>query len=311
MTNPILEDIPDAHFILPEEDAETNLAFIFAGVITAARGITLPIKRFYLVSNQTFSSPAAQLVFGTASSPTGRTVGLSPMQPGQWAMLYCDGQNVDLIAISTAASAQLGGDLRKIGSYVAQQSDNGQLVTFDSAFASTYTLPVVPFTSTWFVMVKNVNTGAVTVNPSGQTMDGKSQNITLYQGDFVIITTNGVGYFSGAARPLSIGVFAPGVGTNSQLLLYLAMDRPCIFPASAPNSFAKANTAATGSTTFSVKKNGVQFATIVFSASGTVGAWTQASDATFGAGDVLEIDGPATADATLANVGITLQGYRF
>lgn len=311
MTNAVLEDIPDAHFLLPEEDAEANLAFIFAGVITATRGVTLPIKRSYLVSNQTFSSPAVQLIFGTATSPTGRTVALSPMLPGQWALLYCDGFNVDLVAISTAAAAQLGGDLRKITSYVAQSSDAGQLITFDTASAATYTLPAVPFSSTWFVMVKNVNTGAVTVNPSGATMDGRSQNVTLYQGDFIIITTNSVSYFSGAARTLSIGVFAPGVGSNAQVLLYLQMDRPCVFPASAPNSRATANTAATGSTTYTLKKNGVSFATVLFSASGTVGAWTQASDATFGAGDTLEIDGPVTADATLANVGITLQGYRF
>jgi hypothetical protein len=75
-------------------------------------------------------------------------------------------------------------------------------------------------------------------------------------------------------------------------------------------SYAVASVAATASTTYTLKKNGVAFATAVFAIAGTVGTWTQASDATFVPGDLLEIDGPATADATLANVGITLVGYR-
>jgi hypothetical protein len=112
-------------------------------------------------------------------------------------------------------------------------------------------------------------------------------------------------------RPLGVSVFSPGAGSNAQVLFYGKLDRACIFPASAPNSYAVANTAATGSTTFTLKKNGSSFATVVFSAAGTTGAWTQASDAVFAPGDTLEIDGPATADGTLANVGITLQGYRF
>src|SRR5579864_3626551 len=80
MTQYILEDIPDAHFQLPLADAEHNMVFIFAGVISQTRGITLPVRRLYIVSVQTFSSPAIPLVFGTASSPSGRTVTLSTMQ---------------------------------------------------------------------------------------------------------------------------------------------------------------------------------------------------------------------------------------
>lgn len=111
-------------------------------------------------------------------------------------------------------------------------------------------------------------------------------------------------------KPFDVAVFAPGVGANNQRLMRIALARAVKFPASAALSQAVASANATGSTTFTLKKNGTSFATVNFAASASTGTWTQASDATFAAGDVLEIDGPATADATLADVGITLAGTR-
>lgn len=110
--------------------------------------------------------------------------------------------------------------------------------------------------------------------------------------------------------PIAIATFAPGVGTNAQILLRIPVTRAYAFPASATLSKASASAAATGSTTFTLTKNGTSFATVNYAASATTGTWTQASTATFAAGDVLEIDGPATADASLADVGITLDGTR-
>lgn len=113
-----------------------------------------------------------------------------------------------------------------------------------------------------------------------------------------------------SSKPFDVAVFAPGVGTNNQILLRIKLARAVTFPAGASLSQATAGTAATGSTTFTFKKNGSSFATVNFAASGTSGTWTQASDAVFAAGDTLEIDGPATADATLADIGFTLAGVR-
>lgn len=112
------------------------------------------------------------------------------------------------------------------------------------------------------------------------------------------------------AKPFDVSVFAPGLGSNSQILFRGKLARAVTFPAGASLSLASASAAATGSTTYTLKKNGTSFATVNFAASASVGTWTQASDAVFAAGDLLEIDGPATADATLANVGITLAGVR-
>jgi hypothetical protein len=110
--------------------------------------------------------------------------------------------------------------------------------------------------------------------------------------------------------PFDVPIFAPGVGANAQILLRVKLTRAVLFPASAANSYAAASTNATADTTFTLKKNGSSFATVKYSAGGAVGAFTQASDESFAAGDLLEVDGPATADATLADVGITLYGYR-
>lgn len=112
------------------------------------------------------------------------------------------------------------------------------------------------------------------------------------------------------AKTIDIAVTVPGVGTNSQLLLRFKLTRAVTFLASAPLSQASASAAATGSTTYTLKKNGASFATVNYAASATAGTWTQASDAVFAAGDLLEIDGPATADATLADVGINLAGVK-
>lgn len=72
-------------------------------------------------------------------------------------------------------------------------------------------------------------------------------------------------------------------------------------------SYAVAGAAPTGTAALSVNKNGTPFGTITFSGS-TV---TFSAPATsFAIGDLLEIIAPASADATLAKLAITLFGTR-
>lgn len=113
-----------------------------------------------------------------------------------------------------------------------------------------------------------------------------------------------------SVKPFDVSVFAPGLGTNNQILIRVKLARAVTFPSGASLSQATASANATSSTTFTLKKNGSSFATVNYASSSSSGTWTQASDAVFAAGDLLEIDGPATADATLADVGITLAGVR-
>jgi hypothetical protein len=205
-----------------------------------------------------------------------------------------------------------GGVLVKTADYNIAAADTGHLLQMNSASAHTITLLASAPTAAWWVIIKNVNTGILTIARNGLTIDGKSTNLLLWQGDSVAIFSDGSNYFTGLPRTFDIGAFAPGVGTNSQLLLRVIPTRSCIFPAGAPRSTGTASANATGNTIYTLAKNGSGFATIQFNSGGVTYTWTQASDATFnGTSDVLTITGPGTADATLADVGILLQGYRF
>ncbi len=75
-------------------------------------------------------------------------------------------------------------------------------------------------------------------------------------------------------------------------------------------SQAKCDTAPTSDATWSIKKNGVEFATCTFLASQTTGSFIAASATTFSAGDILTVVAPNPQDATLSSVYMTLTAYR-
>jgi hypothetical protein len=98
-----------------------------------------------------------------------------------------------------------------------------------------------------------------------------------------------------------------GIMANAEVFT-TQITRPMTWPASLTGSYASAKTAATASTVFTLKRNGTSIGTITFAASGTTGTFSFASSVTWAAGDLFEMDGPATADTTLANINIDLAG---
>lgn len=112
-----------------------------------------------------------------------------------------------------------------------------------------------------------------------------------------------------AALVYDVILYVQGEPTDAELVLRLEASRGFTLPAGAASSHASALVASTGTVVFDVLKNGVSFATVTFTSSAT-GTFTQASDSTFVAGDVLTITAPATADATLADISISLVGSR-
>lgn len=84
-----------------------------------------------------------------------------------------------------------------------------------------------------------------------------------------------------------------------------------VFPGAIPYSFAsttarstaRASVAATASTMFVVRRNGTQVATVTFAAGATVGVWS--AGVTWADGDFAVVEGPATPDATLADITIS------
>ena len=81
---------------------------------------------------------------------------------------------------------------------------------------------------------------------------------------------------------------------------------PYAFTLVEANCSSYALVAATGTTTFLIKKNGTQVGTIVYSASGTTGT-VDITTAGVSLGDRLTVHAPVTPDATLADIMVLLK----
>ncbi len=96
-----------------------------------------------------------------------------------------------------------------------------------------------------------------------------------------------------------------GKPSNGEVVLLFVAPRPFRIAANAAGSRLKAGTAATGVAVFSIQKNGSEFLTATVAASGTIATFA-GSQTDVAAGDVLRIVAPVTADASLADIAITL-----
>lgn len=112
-------------------------------------------------------------------------------------------------------------------------------------------------------------------------------------------------------KPVQISSTFVGVPANSQIMYLAPATVALTVPSGCTNSAGTALVAATGSTAFLFKDltTSTTLCTITYSASGTTGA-PSGSGGSVSAGDVLEIIGPATADATLATVGVSIYATR-
>jgi hypothetical protein len=110
--------------------------------------------------------------------------------------------------------------------------------------------------------------------------------------------------------PWEVAAFMGGAqgGASWQVLRYQPSTAAIIVQASC---YSSSGIAAAASTTFTIADNGVTIGTVVFGASGSTGTVTiTGSPYTLAIGHVLTVTGPASADATLANISFTLGGTR-
>lgn len=107
-----------------------------------------------------------------------------------------------------------------------------------------------------------------------------------------------------------VPVYYAGEPTASLILSRAVYPVAVTIPAGMTGSRAVARVAATASTVLSVRKNAVQFGTITFAISGTVGTVAAASATAFVAGDVIDVVAPGTPDDTLADIAIMLCATR-
>lgn len=175
--------------------------------------------------------------------------------------------------------------------------------------ARNITLPAIKREVTVDVAAANVGVATLVVG---------STSIQLVAGNVYFIYTDGTANgllilsagSAGVGVPYDLAIFISGTMVNAQELLRMNVVRAFTLPINLTGSLAKSGVAATGSTTVTLNKNGSSIGTLVWSAAGTTAAITFAAAVSFAVGDTFTITGPATFDATLANVGIDLKGAR-
>lgn len=101
----------------------------------------------------------------------------------------------------------------------------------------------------------------------------------------------------------------PARATNGETVGEHVFTTAVNFSLNLAGSQGKAAVAATASAVWSIRKNGVEFATATFAISGTTATFTGAATS-FAAGDMLELIAPNPRDATLSNVKFTFTGLR-
>jgi hypothetical protein len=132
------------------------------------------------------------------------------------------------------------------------------------------------------------------------------------------VTTSGAGVtlwnYNEAAPPgtfVGIGggggaVYINGAPTASQILMRKVFDRVTELPPAMPGSSCTAGKPATRAAVFTLQKNNRNFGNITFAAGSTTCTVTIVQPSTFAVGDVLTLQAPNPADATLAQIAFNL-----
>ena len=128
------------------------------------------------------------------------------------------------------------------------------------------------------------------------------------------LVTNGAGADpSWADRAFDVHSFWPGTVTAASQLMYRGkVTRAFQIGANFASSQFSASANATGSTVFDVQKNGVSVGTVTIAAGTTTPTFATSGGAAvnFAAGNLFSVVGPATADATLADIAFSFYGTR-
>ena len=224
--------------------------------------------------------------------------------------------NIDLLSESQADKEETANELFDAGSPATMFGRRASTTTgltwgyyggkYSGASIANGTLTLTASTTNY--VYQDIVTGAISVSGTAS-LAGKKLLYTIVTGTDTVTSYTDHRDAEGGAKPYIIGVALSGAPSDGQVITHV-LPVAVTFPASATGSQAKSGVAAAATATVSLKKNGTEFATAEWSAAGTVGAFTAASATSFAAGDVLTIVFPATADTTLADVGITLMGYR-
>jgi hypothetical protein len=112
------------------------------------------------------------------------------------------------------------------------------------------------------------------------------------------------------AGPYDPAMFIPGTHAGGALIAQIVFPRTVTFPAGFAGSQGYALVPATASTTLDVQQNAVNVGSITFGAGSGTATFSLAADTTFAPGDRLALVNQDPADATLADLSLTLKGTR-
>ncbi|MDX9689776.1 MAG: hypothetical protein RBT70_04820 [Alphaproteobacteria bacterium] len=160
-----------------------------------------------------------------------------------------------------------------------------------------------------FLYVDNGTTGGYALSiktPSGTAISlGGSERKLLYcnGSDLTIAAESG-------AAPYDIGGSFAGKPSAGAVIMRFPLPRAVRFLSGMALSKGVAAIAATAAVSFSIRKNGIEFATMNIAASGTSATFTCTTTTDFAAGDILTLVAPASPDDTLADIGFAFAGLR-
>lgn len=166
-------------------------------------------------------------------------------------------------------------------------------------------LATVPATARSFIMT------GVTAGSSFKFGILARQTVGTSVSDTAIVTGSNWIYDGSAVSTVgiySIAQFFIGKPAANQDILRLPMVKTISLAVNLDGSKATAKIAATATTQFVIKKNGVSFGALTFAAGGTVGTFTSSTAQSLEFGDVLTLSAPAVSDATLEDIGFIIAG---
>lgn len=121
---------------------------------------------------------------------------------------------------------------------------------------------------------------------------------------------NGLEFGTASGADIEVATFVGGKPGNSELVNVFVAAGAFSLPSGLTGSRASAGTAATAAASITITKNGASVGSVNFAAGQTVGTFTFTAQTAFSAGDRLGFVAQATADATLADIAVTLKGAR-
>lgn len=261
------------------------------------------------VSNTDISGRAVstQWISNVKASPNGlASLDSTGKVPAAQLPSYVD----DVIEAATYANLPATGETGKI--YVVFSDVNNGNKTWQYRWSGSAYVSIIPSPGTtdavpegssnlYFTNARAVNATVSNVAGGGRTkvLDGDAINtaVARLQANFNKLVYDLSGGFSGK------------VAANDKTLVHVAARTLYLWPSLGTAGQAYAGTAPTSAVTINILIATTQYGTVTFAAGQNVGTVNWASDVTAGVGSVVSFVAPAAADATLADVIITLPCY--